>query len=134
MSMSFAIVIGLLFGLLFALESSRQPSEAGITPHSLLRWISTDNWPAKVGAILIMIGVGALLRYALLHVEAPDQLKLAGGIALAGLTGAASYACRQNPARRALHYALAGAAFGIAYLCVYASFGLFGYLDDLAGI
>lgn len=134
MSMSFAITIGLLFALVFALESATHPAGAGIRPHSLLRWVSSDNWPAKVGAILIIIGVGALLRYAMLHLDAPDHLKLGGGVALSALTGLAAYACRQHPARRALHFALTGAAFGIAYLCAYASFGLFSYLDDLSGI
>jgi len=134
MTMTFLLAIALLFGMVYALENSLQSPGPEVRQHGLLRWVSTENWPAKVGAILIIIGVGALIRYAMIHLDLPDPLKLTGGILLAAAAGAAAWLCRQDPARRPLHYALTGAAFGIAYLCAYASFGLFGYLNDLPGV
>ena len=31
----------------------------------LVDWISSGNWPAKIGAALLIVGVGALIRFAL---------------------------------------------------------------------
>lgn len=134
MTMHFVLGVAMLFATVFAIESTLQPGGSGLRQRSLMAWIGTDNWPAKVGAILLIIGVGALIRYALMHFDAPDHLKLASGIALSGGTAAAAYAFRKDPKHRALHYALSGASLGIAYLCAYASLNLFKYVDDLAGI
>src|SRR5207253_3216029 len=64
-------------------------------------------------------------------IDIPPAAKLNGGIMLAALLGAASYALKNLPDRRAIHLALAGAAFGVAYLTAYAAYDLFGYLSGV---
>ncbi|MBN8281437.1 MAG: DUF2339 domain-containing protein, partial [Gammaproteobacteria bacterium] len=112
-------------------EDGRLPLQR---PIGLVTWLTHGNWPAKVGSALVIIGVGALLRYALLSIDVPPQLKLAGGIALALGLGFASSMVPAEPARRPISLALGGAAFGVAYLTAYSAFALFGYLDNPAGI
>lgn len=103
-------------------------------PTGLLTWFATGNWPAKIGAALTIVGVGALLRYAAIHIDAPPVSKLLTGVVLIAALGFASSAVDKSPARRALSLALGGAAFGVAYLTAYSSFALYGFLDDSAGL
>lgn len=134
MTALFVFSIVLLFATVLAFETARLAGAPTLRQSGLIRWLLSENWPAKIGALLIVIGVGALLRYALLHFAAPNHLKLLGGLGLAGISGAASYTLRADPQRRALHSALAGAAFGISYLCAYAASNLFAYVDAASGV
>ncbi|MDR2187643.1 MAG: DUF2339 domain-containing protein [Azonexus sp.] len=120
-----AIFVGLL-GLESApAESSRLSRSAG---SGLWTWLTTGNWSAKLGAGLIILGVGALLRWLLINVELPDGLKLGSGLALSTLLALAGLALRSQPERRGLRLALAGAAGGVAYLTAYSAYALFGYI------
>ncbi|MES2296904.1 MAG: DUF2339 domain-containing protein [Pseudomonadota bacterium] len=129
-SMSFALLMLLLFGAIFSYESG-QSGGPRIRPFGLFGWLASGNWPAKVGAGLLVIGIGALLRYVLLNVDVPPQLKLGGGVLLATLLGGAAAAIRARLELRAIHLALAGAAFGVAYLTAYSAYGFFGYINDV---
>src|SRR5688500_11138894 len=93
-------------------------------PTGLLTWFVSGNWPAKIGAALTIVGVGALLRYAAIHIDAPPVSKLVGGVVLIAALGFASSMVGQGPARRALSLALGGAAFAVAYLTAYSAFAL----------
>ena len=53
----------------------------------LLTWIASGNWPAKIGGALMVVGVGALLRYAAINFDVPPAFKLALGIAASARTG-----------------------------------------------
>lgn len=112
-------------------EDGRLPLQR---PTGLITWLTQGNWPAKVGGALVIIGVGALLRYALLSIDVPPSVKLGSGVVLAMALGLASSMIPAEPGRRAVSLALGGAAFGVAYLTAYSAFALFGYLDNPAGI
>ncbi len=60
-----------LFVALFFYETKQDPNQPQIKQMGLLSWISSGNWPAKVGAGLLILGIGALLRYALMHLDTP---------------------------------------------------------------
>lgn len=130
----FSISIVILFGLLFAYEASTDSTQPQLRQFGLLTWLISGNWPAKVGAGLLILGVGALLRYVLINFEAPPELKIGGGLFIAGILGAASYALKNRPARRAIHLALAGSAFGVAYLTAYSAYDIFKYIDQIGAM
>lgn len=100
----------------------------------LLTWFISGNWPAKVGALLLMLGIGALIRYSFAHIDVAPPYKLFTGILATGLLGAASHQIGQHTARRAISLALAGAGFGVAYLTAYSAFVLFSYFENVGGI
>lgn len=132
-ALGFAILIACVFGLMLAWEAPTG-SAAHLRQTGLWRWLVSGNWPAKVGAALLMLGVGALMRYAILNIDVPAALKLAGGIATAIALGVASFALRIAPRHRALHVALAGASLGVCYLTAYAAYGFFGYVSSVQAL
>ena len=126
-TLAFVMLVITIFVCLLGMESStsdgndRFPRATG-----LWTWLTTGNWSAKLGAGLIILGVGALLRYLLINVELPDGLKLGAGVVLSLLLAVAALTLRAQPQRRGLRLALAGAAGGIAYLTAYSAYALFG--------
>ena len=127
----FLSVIAAVFVAVMALEAGDTALEQ--RPRGLLTWIASGNWPAKVGGALIVVGVGALLRYAAINFDVPPAYKLALGIAATAALGLASF-LTANTQRRVISLALGGAAFGVAYLTAYSAFALFGYLPTLPGL
>jgi hypothetical protein len=125
----FLLVIAAVFASVLALEGGDERLRRG--PAGLLSWMIRGNWPAKVGGGLMIIGVGALLRYAALNLDVPASLKLAVGI---GGTLVLGVACAASTRRRAVSLALGGSAFGVAYLTAYSAFALFGYLPTMPGL
>jgi len=128
----FLSVVAAVFVTVVALEGG-DPSLAR-RPRGLLTWIVSGNWPAKIGGTLMVIGVGALLRYAAINFNAPPALKLGFGIAAVTALGSASSFTAGLPHRRAISLALGGAAFGVAYLTAYSAYALFGYLPTTQGL
>ena len=128
----FLLVIATVFAAVLAMEGGDE--HLGRRPVGLLTWIAGGNWPAKIGGALLIVGTGALLRYAAIHFEVPPTLKLAAGIAAAAILGTGSLLLASNPRRRAISLSLGGAAFGVAYLTAYSAFALFDYLPTLQGL
>ena len=132
-ALGFAVLIFCVFGLMLAWEAPTG-SAAQLRQTGLWRWLVSGNWPAKVGAGLLLLGVGALMRYSMLNIDVPAALKLASGIGAAIALGGASFALRSSPRHRALHVALAGAALGVCYLTAYAAYGFFGYVTSVQAL
>jgi uncharacterized membrane protein len=128
----FLLVITVVFASVLALEGG--DDRLARRPAGLLSWIASGNWPAKVGGGLMIVGVGALLRYAAINFDVPNQYKIGVGILAAAVLGAGSFLSGAHPRRRAISLALGGAAFGIAYLTAYSAFALFGYLPTMQGL
>jgi uncharacterized membrane protein len=128
----FLSVIAAVFVAVVALEGGDPALER--RPKGLLTWIASGNWPAKIGGALIVVGVGALLRYAAINFDVPPVYKLALGIAASAALGFASFLTTTHSQRRVISLALGGAAFGVAYLTAYSAFALFGYLPTLQGL
>ncbi len=128
----FLSVIAAVFVSVIALEGGEQALER--RPRGLLTWITSGNWPAKIGGGLMVVGVGALLRYAAINFDVPANLKVGFGIAAAAALGFGSFFTAGDAQRRVVSLALGGAAFGVAYLTAYSAFALFGYLPTLQGL
>jgi uncharacterized membrane protein len=130
----FAIALVTIFVIVLIAEQSTGPSSSTTTTQrswGLLTWLSSGNWPAKLGAILLVIGFGALLRYALVHIELPPQVKLAGGIALAAALGLGSFLTGRDGRRPSISLALGGTTFGVAYLTAYSAYAYFDYVTHI---
>lgn len=86
------------------------------------RWFTEGNVPVKVGMLVLLAGVGALLKYASDQgwLRLPVELRLAG-IAAAALAGLV-FGWRQRLARPAFGMALQGGAIGVLLLVVFAAF------------
>ncbi|WP_119718909.1 DUF2339 domain-containing protein [Cognatilysobacter tabacisoli] len=92
------------------------------------RWFTEGNLPVKVGVLVLLAGVAALLKFAtdagLLSL--PIELRL-GAVALAAIGGLV-FGWRQREARRPFGLALQGGAIGVLLLVVFAAFRLYGLL------
>lgn len=130
----FLLAIAAILGGVLAIEGVGTDSSGIRRPTGLLTWITSGNWPAKIGAGLLIVGVGALLRYAAINFDVPPPAKLTFGAVAAGLLGFASLLTSKSAAQRSVSLALGGAAFGIAYLTAYSAFGLFGYVTSATGL
>ena len=102
-----------------------RPAAPGVVETAISRvkqWFSGGNVPVKVGMLVLLVGVAALLRYASNQgwLNAPIELKLAGisGIAMAALV----FAWRKRESHRAFALALQGGAIGILLLVAFAAF------------
>ena len=95
---------------------------------AIKRWFTEGNVPVKVGMLVLIAGVAALLKYASdqgwLHV--PIELRLAG-IALAAIASLA-FGWRERNPRRAFGLSLQGGAIGILLMTVFAAFRIYSLL------
>ncbi|MCC2639246.1 MAG: hypothetical protein K0Q68_2965 [Moraxellaceae bacterium] len=123
-----------ILGIVLALEANGDHALRLQRPAGLLTWLTRGNWPAKTGGALIVVGVGALLRFALINIEVDPPLKLAGGIVIALALGMVSMLVPAGVARRPVSLALGGAGFGVAYMTAYSAFAFFGYLSRPEGL
>ena len=92
------------------------------------QWFSTGNVPVKVGMLVLLAGVAALLKYASDQgwLRMPIELRLAG-IALAALAGLV-FGWRQRDAKPAFARALQGGAIGVLLLVVFAATKMYAIL------
>jgi hypothetical protein len=132
-ALAFLASVAAIFIAVLAIEDGERELRLQ-RPAGLLTWLTRGNWPAKVGGALIIVGVGALLRYALLNIDIAPQLKLTAGIVIALALGLGSQFVPAGNAKRAISLALGGAAFGVAYLTAYSAFALFEYLSNPMGL
>jgi uncharacterized membrane protein len=129
----FLFLVALIFGVVLAVEAHDTDLQSPRRPLGLIGWLTGGNWPAKLGGGLLVVGCGALLRYALINLDFPPAIKLASGAVAAGLLGLAATLTR-GARRRAVSLALGGAAFGVAYMTAYSAFALFNYCSSPAGV
>ncbi len=130
----FFAALAAIAGIVLAIEGNREPSARLNRPIGLITWLTSGNWPAKVGGALVIVGVGALLRYALINIDVPPEAKIIGGIVIALGLGFGSMAVGRQGGARAVSLALGGAAFGVAYLTAYSAFAIFDYVPDSTGL
>ena len=129
-ALGFLVGIAVLFAAVLAWEAEPEDRTRALRPAGLWRWLVSGNWPAKVGAGLLVIGSGALIRYLMLNLDFPDSSKLLAGVVFSVLFGMGSSLLKTNPKRRAIHLALGGAALGTAYLTAYSAYGFFHFVND----
>ena len=101
-------------------------------PPPWLAWFMGVNTLARIGMLLLLIGVGFLAKYAVEHVSVPIEFRLSlialGGIALL-IVG-----WRLRTRRAAYAMLLQGGGVGVLYLTVFAAFRLYGLLPPAATI
>ena len=95
---------------------------------AMKRWLFEGNVPVKVGMVVLLAGVAALLKYAadLGWFTLPMELRLAG-VAAAAIAGLV-FGWRQRDERRAFALALQGGAIGVLMLVVFAAFKVYGFI------
>lgn len=118
----------------------RQPQEwtppAPVEPNLIERgiehikqWFTSGNVPVKVGMLVLLAGVAALLKYASDQgwLSMPIEFRLAAisAAALAGLV----FAWRKRESHRTFALALQGGAIGVLLLTVFAAFKNYGVID-----
>ena len=106
--------------------ASGEPRE----PNTLWRWIAGGNTLARVGVVVLFIGVAFLLKYATEHVTVPIELRLAA-VALGGIV-LLVFGWRLRASRAGYAMSLQGAAIGILYLTVFAALRLYQLLPPSA--
>ena len=96
------------------------------------RWFTVGNVPVKVGMLVLLAGVAALLKYANDQgwLQLPIELRLAG-VSAAAMVGLV-FGWRQRGDRPAFALALQGGAIGVLLLVVFAAFKLYGLLPAAA--
>jgi uncharacterized membrane protein len=95
------------------------------------RWFTEGNVPVKIGMIVLLAGVAALLKYANDQgwMRVPMELRYAG-IAAAALAGLV-FAWRQRDTRRTFSLSLQGGAIGVLMLVVFAAFKFHRMIDPI---
>ncbi|MET0550850.1 MAG: DUF2339 domain-containing protein [Xanthomonas sp.] len=98
------------------------------------RWFTEGNVPVKIGMLVLLAGVAALLKYAGDQgwLRMPIELRYAG-IAAASLAGLA-FGWRQRTHKRSFALALQGGAIGVLLLTVFAAFKLSGLIPAGAAL
>lgn len=99
-------------------------------PSALWRFVAGGNTLARVGVIVLFIGIAFLLKYASEHVTIPIELRLAG-VALGGVVLLA-LGWRLRATRAGYAMSLQGAAIGVLYLTVFAALRLYQLVPPLA--
>ncbi len=133
-ALAFICCVAMLFTAVLAWEATPGKPGLALRPAGLWRWATAGNWTAKLGAVLLAIGTGALLRYLLLHWRLPAEAKLMAGVLIATALGIASGSLGGQPQRRAISVALAGAALAVAYLTAYSAYGFFGFVNSVQAL
>ena len=107
------------------------PDVFTLAARAVKRWFTVGNVPVKIGMLVLLAGVAALLKYASAQgwLTVPIELRLAGisAAALAGLV----FGWRQREHKRAFALALQGGAIGVLLLTVFAAFKMYGLLEAL---
>lgn len=107
---------------LFPPPPPRGPGPVDIALRAVKRWFTAGNVPVKVGMLVLLAGVAALLKHASDEgwLRLPLELRLAG-VAAAALAGLV-FGWQQRVRKPAFALALQGGAIGILLLTVFAAF------------
>ena len=92
-----------------------------------MAWIMGGNTLARVGVLLLFIGVGFLVKYASEHVHVPIEMRLAG-VALGGIA-LLVLGWRLRLARPGYAMILQGGGVGVLYLTVFGALRLYGLIS-----
>lgn len=106
--------------------SAAQPSSSGGVISSLVRWFMQGNPLAKLGILLLFLGLSFLLRYTVEHALFPLELRLVAASLFAIVLLAVGWRLRRKQPVYAL--ILQGGATGALYLTVFGAFRLWQML------
>jgi uncharacterized membrane protein len=106
------------------------PAAPPAPPNPVWAWIVGGNTLARVGVVLLFIGVGFLIKYAVEHVYVPISVRL-GLIALGGVA-LLIVGWRLRRSHFAYAMVLQGGGVGILYLTVFGALRLYALMSPLA--
>ncbi|WP_029739760.1 DUF2339 domain-containing protein, partial [Enterobacter asburiae] len=106
--------------------AAKQPSAFGGILTSLVRWFMQGNPLAKLGILLLFLGLSFLLRYTVEHSLFPLELRLVATALFAIVLLAVGWRLRQK--QRVYALILQGGATGVLYLTVFGAFRLWQML------
>src|SRR5690606_20674693 len=108
--------------------ASARPGVASRLWERTRRGFAEGNVPVKIGVLVLLAGVAALLKYASDRglLALPVELRLAGVAAAA--VGALVFAWHRRGRHRAFALSVQGGAIGVLLLTVFAAFKLYGLL------
>ena len=112
---------------------SSPPSDLfGPLINGVRRWFTEGNVPVKIGMLVLLAGVAALLKYASDQrwLVVPVELRLAA-IAAAAIGGLV-FAWKQRETRRSFSLSLQGGAIGVLMLVTFAAYKLYGLIPASA--
>lgn len=99
------------------------PSVSTTTPtwvQAIKTWLFTGNLVAKFGLLILLIGIGFLVKYTAQHVTVPVELRLAGVVVLD--IGLLLWGWRIRATRRDVALPVQGAAVAILMIVVFGAF------------
>ncbi|MCW5582114.1 MAG: DUF2339 domain-containing protein, partial [Luteimonas sp.] len=104
------------------------PNVVDVALRAVKRWFTVGNVPVKVGMLVLLAGIAALLKYGSDQgwFRLPMELRLAG-VAAAALAGLV-FGWRKRHDKPAFALALQGGAIGVLLLVVFAAFKLHGMI------
>lgn len=113
------------------------PAEPGFIERGIehiKRWFTGGNVPVKVGMLVLLAGVAALLKHATdqgwFSISAQFRLAAISAAALGGLV----FAWRKRESHRTFALALQGGAIGVLLLTVFAAFKNHGFIDAVPAL
>ena len=106
--------------------AAKQPSAFGGILTSLARWFMQGNPLAKLGILLLFLGLSFLLRYTVEHSLFPLELRLVAAALFAIVLLAVGWRLRHR--QRVYALILQGGATGVLYLTVFGAFRLWQML------
>jgi uncharacterized membrane protein len=112
-----------------AASTPQPPIPASTPPRWLIAvrdWLLTGNPVAKIGLVILFIGVGFLLKYVAATVVVPIELRLAG-VVLADLV-LLGWGWRLRTSRREIGLPVQGTATAILMLVIFGAFQRYGLL------
>jgi len=99
-------------------------------PNPIWAWITGGNTLARVGILVLLVGVGLLLKYAAQHIDVPISLRLAGVAAGGVALLVVGWVLRLR--RFAYAMILQGGGVAVLYLTVFAALRLYALLSPEA--
>lgn len=95
-------------------------------PNALVAWLTGGNTIARVGLVILFLGLAFLLKWAVDHAVLPPELRV-GGVALAGIAMLA-FGWRLRTKRSGYALGLQGGGVAVLYLTTFAALRLYGLL------
>jgi len=74
----FLFAVAVIFGSVLFMEAGGAAADRLRRPTGLVSWLIGGNWPAKIGGGLLIVGVGSLLRYALINFQVAPSIAIGG--------------------------------------------------------
>jgi len=101
-----------------------------VKPNPVWAWITGGNTLARIGIVVLFIGVGFLLKYAVENFSVPIELRIAG-VALGGVV-LLVLGWRLRERRTGYAMILQGGGVGVLYLTVFAALKLYALVPPAA--